>query len=153
VRILRFEAAGESLRPSRPGPYFLAATDRLAQAVSPAASMVVPLFLEGEADHVILISLGVVRPPLTALELGFVERVGGQIQIRLGMLLAEQRRTEQVRREALFRQELFAAELRALRAQVNPHFLFNSLNTIADLTVIAPQQAEEMTLRLSAVFR
>jgi two-component system, LytTR family, sensor kinase len=153
VRILRFGAAGENLRPSRPGPYFLAPTDRLAQAVSPPASMVVPLFLEGEADYVIVISLGVVRPPLTALETGFVERVGGQVQIRLGMLLAEQRRTEQVRREALFRQEVSDAELRALRAQVNPHFLFNSLNTIADLTVIAPDQAEEMTLRLSAVFR
>ena len=109
--------------------------------------------LEGEMDHVIVLSLGVVRPPLTALETGFVESVGGQVQIRLGMLLAEQRRTEEVRRETLFREELSAAELRALRAQVNPHFLFNSLNTIADLAVIAPDQAEEMTLRLFAVFR
>ncbi len=153
VRILPFQAGGEDLRPSRPGPYFVAATDKLARALSPPASMVVPLFLEGEMDHVIVLSPGVVRPPLTALETGFVESVGGQVQIRLGMLLAEQRRTEEVRRETLFREELSAAELRALRAQVNPHFLFNSLNTIADLAVIAPDQAEEMTLRLSAVFR
>ena len=153
VRILPFEADDEDIRPSRPGPYFVAPTDKLARALSPPASIVVPLFLEGEADHVIVLSLGVVRPPLTALETGFVERVGGQVQIRLGMLLAEQRRTEPVRRETLFREELSDAELRALRAQVNPHFLFNSLNTIADLTVIAPDQAEEMTLRLSAVFR
>jgi two-component system LytT family sensor kinase len=63
------------------------------------------------------------------------------------------RAAERARREALFREELTSAELRALRAQVDPHFLFNSLNTIADLAVIAPSRAEEMTLRLSAVFR
>ena len=153
VRILPYEFDGEVLRPSRPGLYFVATTDKLARALSPPGSMVVPLFLEGEADHVIVLSLGVVRPPLTALETGFVERVGGQVQIRLGMLRAEQRRTEQIHRETLFREEVSDAELRALRAQVNPHFLFNSLNTIADLTVIAPDRAEEMILRLSAVFR
>jgi hypothetical protein len=153
VRIVPFASAGDDFRPARPGSYFVAPTDQLARALSSPATMVVPLFLEGEAGHVILLSSGAVRPPLTALEIGFIERVGGQVQIRLGMLLAEQRRTEQVRRETLFREELFDAELRALRAQVNPHFLFNSLNTIADLAVVAPDQAEEMTLRLSAVFR
>ena len=45
------------------------------------------------------------------------------------------------------------AELRALRAQINPHFLFNSLNTIADLIVRDPPRAEAMTLRLASVFR
>ena len=33
------------------------------------------------------------------------------------------------------------AELRALKAQINPHFLFNSLNTIADLIVREMEQA------------
>src|SRR5690242_17972399 len=50
-------------------------------------------------------------------------------------------------------QQLTEAELRALRAQVNPHFLFNSLNTIADLIVRDPPRAEIMTLRLATVFR
>lgn len=153
VRILALEADEDVLRPSRPGPYFVPPMNKLARAVSPPANIVVPLFSDGEANHAIVLSFGTVRPPLTALETGFVERVGGQVQIRLGMLLAEQRRSEQVRREISFREELFDAELRALRAQVNPHFLFNSLNTIADLTAVAPEQAEEMTLRLSAVFR
>jgi two-component system LytT family sensor kinase len=45
------------------------------------------------------------------------------------------------------------AELRALRAQINPHFLFNSLNTIADLIVRDPPRAEAMTVRLASVFR
>jgi two-component system LytT family sensor kinase len=111
------------------------------------------LFQEGAPEHCIVLSNGVIRPPLTAKELGFVTRIAGAIQGRIGALVGEQRRLERLRREGAFREEIVDAELRALRAQINPHFLFNSLNTIADLSVVAPEKAEEMTLRLAAVFR
>ena len=45
------------------------------------------------------------------------------------------------------------AELEALRAKVNPHFLFNTLNSIASLIPRDPQKAEEMVLKLSGLFR
>jgi sensor histidine kinase YesM len=45
------------------------------------------------------------------------------------------------------------AELKALKAQINPHFLFNSLNTVASLTNTDPHKAEEATLKLADVFR
>jgi sensor histidine kinase YesM len=45
------------------------------------------------------------------------------------------------------------AELKALRAQVNPHFLFNSLNTIASLVNSDPPKAEESVERLADIFR
>jgi sensor histidine kinase YesM len=45
------------------------------------------------------------------------------------------------------------AELKALKAQINPHFLFNSLNTVASLTNSDPRKAEEATLKLADVFR
>jgi signal transduction histidine kinase len=45
------------------------------------------------------------------------------------------------------------AELRMLRAQVDPHFLFNSLNSISALTSIDPAAARAMTLRLAEFFR
>ncbi|MEL6615784.1 MAG: histidine kinase [Bacteroidota bacterium] len=45
------------------------------------------------------------------------------------------------------------AELRALRAQINPHFLFNALNTIAALVRIRPQEAERVTEHLADLFR
>jgi sensor histidine kinase YesM len=51
------------------------------------------------------------------------------------------------------RAELAQAELRALKAQVQPHFLFNTLNAIASLIHVNPAGAEEMTTRLAEVFR
>jgi sensor histidine kinase YesM len=45
------------------------------------------------------------------------------------------------------------AELKALRAQINPHFLFNSLNTIASLVNSDPLRAEESVERLADIFR
>jgi len=51
------------------------------------------------------------------------------------------------------RAELAEAELRALRAQIHPHFLFNTLNTIAALIHQDPAAAEDTTTRLAEVFR
>ena len=45
------------------------------------------------------------------------------------------------------------AELKALKAQVNPHFLFNSLNSISALTSIDPAKAREMCLLLAEFLR
>jgi two-component system, LytTR family, sensor histidine kinase AlgZ len=45
------------------------------------------------------------------------------------------------------------AELRALKAQINPHFLFNSLNSITALTASDPAGAREMCIRLSDFLR
>ena len=47
-----------------------------------------------------------------------------------------------------------AAQVRALRYQVNPHFLFNTLNSLSSLVMSGrPQEAEEMILKLSTFFR
>jgi two-component system, LytTR family, sensor kinase len=45
------------------------------------------------------------------------------------------------------------AELRALVSQINPHFLFNTLNSISSLIHLDPDKADEMIQRLSDVFR
>ncbi|HZG46933.1 MAG TPA: histidine kinase [Allosphingosinicella sp.] len=45
------------------------------------------------------------------------------------------------------------AQVRALRYQINPHFLFNTLNAIAALIRDAPFEAEKMVLQLSDFFR
>ncbi|WP_120004232.1 histidine kinase [Nesterenkonia muleiensis] len=46
-----------------------------------------------------------------------------------------------------------SARLDALRAQINPHFLFNILNTIASKARTRPEEARELLLRLSEFFR
>jgi len=45
------------------------------------------------------------------------------------------------------------AELNMLKSQINPHFLFNSLNSIASLTMSNPDEAREMIIRLSDFLR
>jgi hypothetical protein len=45
------------------------------------------------------------------------------------------------------------AELRALRAQVNPHFLFNALNTIGFLIQTAPARAHATLMKLTSLLR
>ena len=57
------------------------------------------------------------------------------------------------RRSRRAEQAAVAAELRALRAQINPHFLFNALNSVAALTRTRPAEAEGVVERLAALFR
>jgi signal transduction histidine kinase len=45
------------------------------------------------------------------------------------------------------------AEIDFLRSQIKPHFLYNALNSIAELCVVEPQQAEELTIQLSKYLR
>jgi len=82
-----------------------------------------------------------------------LSKVAAQFGHRLDELHREERLIVAQSREAVLQQQVTEAELRALRAQVNPHFLFNSLNSIANLVVTNPGQAETMTLRLAKVFR
>lgn len=53
------------------------------------------------------------------------------------------------------RSELLAreAQLKALKAQVNPHFLFNSLNSISALTAVDAGRARDMCIRLADFLR
>jgi len=61
----------------------------------------------------------------------------------------QQRRLESAEMRALLQQ----AQLQALRSQLNPHFLFNTLHSIAELVHENPRLAEQMLLRLSELLR
>ena len=45
------------------------------------------------------------------------------------------------------------SELNLLRSQLNPHFLFNSLNSISSLTISDPERARDMIIKLSEFLR
>jgi len=61
----------------------------------------------------------------------------------------QERRQQEVRLQGMVRE----AELNMLKSQINPHFLFNSLNSIASLTMSNPEEAREMIIRLSDFLR
>jgi two-component system LytT family sensor kinase len=61
--------------------------------------------------------------------------------LRVEMSLEEQKRL------------LLEARLDALQRQINPHFLFNTLNSIAALVRTKPEQARTMTVKLANILR
>jgi len=60
---------------------------------------------------------------------------------------------ERERRAAELEAMLASAKLQALRMQINPHFLFNTLNSIAALLYVNPRAADEMLGDLSELLR
>jgi two-component system, LytTR family, sensor kinase len=56
-------------------------------------------------------------------------------------------------REAELLDQLKNAQLTALKSQINPHFLFNSLNSISSLTITNPAKAQKMIIALSDFMR
>ena len=57
------------------------------------------------------------------------------------------------RERELMKTQAELAELRALRAQINPHFLFNTLNAVNELIETAPDCAVDIIDKLSELFR
>lgn len=60
---------------------------------------------------------------------------------------------EKLMRETELNNYMQKAELDVLRSQINPHFLFNSLNSISALTIREPLKAREMVSQLSDFLR
>ncbi len=116
------------------------------------ADFIVPVVPRDRATHALVIaSAG--GASLFTHELTFLQTVAVNCARRLDALGREQELLQQYAREALLLRQLTEAELRALRAQINPHFLFNALTTLTDLIARDPCRAETMTLRLARVFR
>jgi sensor histidine kinase YesM len=65
--------------------------------------------------------------------------------------LEEQVKTDE--REAKMQKMADEAELYQIRQQLQPHFLFNSLNSISSLVKVEPEKAREMVLQLSDFLR
>jgi LytS/YehU family sensor histidine kinase len=61
---------------------------------------------------------------------------------------------EEQRRSAELRERAHVAQLRALHSQINPHFLFNSLNSVSALILDKNlDRAEEMVVKLARFLR
>ncbi len=104
-------------------------------------------------------ALSFVIATLAAGAFGFVFNRGaliiiGMVAIIGSMLANGARYLERFhRRVRAAEQAALNAQLTALRAQINPHFLFNSLNSIAALIRSRPAEAERVTESLADLFR
>ena len=77
----------------------------------------------------------------------------GYFMLREKLRETAARLAEKEIREQRLLQQKTQAELDALRAKINPHFLFNTLNSIASLIPDDPKGAEDMVQKLSFLFR
>ena len=60
---------------------------------------------------------------------------------------------ERAVKESELKNLITQAELRSLKFQINPHFIFNSLNSMSALTEIDPKKAKEMIIKLADFLR
>jgi sensor histidine kinase YesM len=58
-----------------------------------------------------------------------------------------------LKREQKLREENLIFQNETLKTQINPHFLFNNLNTISSLIASRPEDAEKFVSRLSSIYR
>lgn len=92
-------------------------------------------------------------PALRALIFGFGVLIY-LLSLAVSYLMAAFEASQDAERRALELQVLAReAELRSLRAQIDPHFLFNSLNSISALTAVDPASARRMCVLLGDFLR
>jgi hypothetical protein len=82
-----------------------------------------------------------------------IDAVAALVGRRIDELRLEAERRAREQREHEMRQLAAEAELRALRAQLNPHFLFNALNTLGHLMQTAPNRALATLYQLTSLLR
>jgi len=79
-----------------------------------------------------------------------IKPVDEEVAQGLGKLLSHQLEVVDAQNHAQLIRE---AEIKALQAQINPHFLFNSLNTIVALVRTQPNMARKLLIQLGNFFR
>jgi signal transduction histidine kinase len=79
-------------------------------------------------------------------DLDLLRRISTQIWLTLDILYL-------LENEKLLMQKTMEANMTALRSQINPHFLFNTLNTISSLIHDNPEMAEQAVENLAFIFR
>jgi len=123
--------------------------------------------LEGSGSKSALVLIPTAEPPYFRFNIGtlaggrrllsddiaMLESVAVMVARRIDALRVNHERCEQNLREQEINKLATEAQLRALRAQVNPHFLFNALTTIGYLVQTSPDRALETLMKLTSLLR
>jgi len=125
------------------GRVLVAADKRQIQPHHPSitAQIVIPFSSGGKTAGLIKLYFQSVRQ-ISAVEEALARGLSKLIGIQLDLAMAEQ-----------LRELMKDAELKALQAQINPHFLFNTLNAIVTLIRVDPNAARQITVKLGAYLR
>jgi hypothetical protein len=104
-----------------------------------------------------ILRIAVIKDPSTrrflSEDLRLLRLLGGVFGFMLENIRLQRKRIEQEQVAQELRVQSSKSELKALRAQINPHFLFNALNAIASLIHTDPARADEVVEQLAEVFR
>jgi hypothetical protein len=115
--------------------------------------MQAPIRLGGEQVGVIRVRARAHNPRFLSEDLALLASLAEVFSFLLENLRLREKRLEHEKRERELVLNANRSELKALRAQINPHFLFNALNTIASLIPRHPDRAEKTIEQLAEVFR
>lgn len=109
-------------------------------------SLVFPLEISNEQEIGFLILKRKKSGVFNLYEVELIRRAITQLQLTLEVLYL-------LEKEKILIQKNAEANLIALRSQINPHFLFNTLNTISALIHYKPDLAEQAVEKLAFIFR
>lgn len=110
---------------------------------------------EGPLWSAIIVPLAKKRRPVGTLSFYgsrrlLLDAIDFQIALGLARLFSTQLELEDIQIQSELRA---CAEIRRLQAQINPHFLFNALNTIGSFCRTSPEKARRLILELSTYLR
>jgi hypothetical protein len=122
-------------------------------ASRPAAGREIPILTAEEPHNVVMIGSLMGGRRLLSDDLLMLDRIARLAGRRIDAIRLGEERYELMLREREISALAVEAELRALRAQINPHFLFNALTTLGYLIQHAPVRALETLMRLTTLLR
>jgi signal transduction histidine kinase len=124
---------------------------RLIRFRKPAATLLIPT--HDPPRYTVVIGEMSGGRQLLSDDISLLDSVAIMLARRIDAIRVAHERCERNLREQEFSKLATEAELRALRAQLNPHFLFNALTTISYLIQTAPDRALDTLMRLSGLLR
>ena len=92
------------------------------------------------------------RPPMVLIFLKIMSTIGFSFFVSTSVSLMNQASKYQEKEKILTKEKL-QTELKLLKAQINPHFIFNALNNIYSLTFMKAANAPDSVLKLSEMLR
>ncbi len=113
----------------------------------------IPIRTNGDAVGFIYLGERLEGTPYFSKDVNLLNSLANVFSNMLENVRLQHKKREHDKRERELEIHASRSELKALRAQVNPHFLFNALNAIAGLIHKHPGRAEQTVEQLSEVFR